>query len=219
MTGSSQDLVLDRLHYREYTIEILPDDDAGNPIDEDYGVTIVLHERAERRFGWTTDRDWGSRLNAALDQVADRGVTHRFHGPGGVLDIVNRWLRVVHRMPVVLPISALDHSGLTVYLGDGEHWADPGGFDSGWIGWLLVTAEQAVEWGPDPEASLRNARAAFAEFAAWIGQDVVGYRIIAPDGRVLDDCFGIYGSTSFREPDGWALLECRGIIDSDIAQQ
>jgi hypothetical protein len=108
---------------------------------------VVLHERAERHFGWTTDKEWIGRLDQALDAIRERGVTRNMYGPGGALEIVNRWLKVAHGIPVVLPVSATDHSGVAVYLGNGEHPHDPGGWDSGWIGFLFVTRERATQWG------------------------------------------------------------------------
>jgi hypothetical protein len=140
--------VLDRINYRGYRINVVSDDDAANPLAEDqFAPTLVLHEKAERRFGWTTDKAWTARLEGALDAIRERGVTKNMYGPGGALAIVTRWLTVAHRMPVVLPVGAMDHSGVAVYLGNGEHPMDPGGWDSGWIGWFFATPETVAEWG------------------------------------------------------------------------
>lgn len=213
--------VLDRIVYQGYTIEILPDYDADNPFTEgESAPTLALHERAERNFGWSTDKDWASRLQNALDQIADHSTCQTLYGHRGALDVVNRWLKVAHGIPVVLHVSALDHSGVLPYLGTGSHFSDPGGWDSGWVGWLFATPEQMKEWGQDdPEQVEKSLRASFSEFAAWVSGDVVGYEVIAPDGESLTSCFGIYGSDAFREPDGWVLTECKGIIDADLAEK
>src|SRR3954469_6799075 len=135
--------ILDRIVYRGYTIEILPDYDAGNPFDEfDDSATLVLHEKAERHFGWSTDKVWVARLQGRLNEIAEQGEIKKLYGPGGALDAVNQWLKEVHGIPVVLHFSVLDHSGVFPYLGTGDHPSDPGGWDSGWVGWLFATPEQ-----------------------------------------------------------------------------
>jgi hypothetical protein len=57
---------------------------------------LVLHDRTERRYGWTTDEKW-ARPNNALKQLAQHsGHQLNMYGPGGALEIVNRWLQVNH---------------------------------------------------------------------------------------------------------------------------
>jgi hypothetical protein len=210
--------ILDTIKYREYRIEVFISE-AENPLEEDeFAPMLVLHERAERHFGWSTDKEWPTRLEGALDAIYQRGVTKKLWGPSGAMSIVNRWLRVAHGMRVVLPVSAIEHSGVAVYLGNTEHPMDPGGWDSGWIGWLLVGPEQVKGWGQNDDVKLlEGAKASFDEFAAWVSGDIVGYRIFNPDDEIIDEAHGLYGSDCFTEPTGWALIECRDIIDTDIA--
>jgi hypothetical protein len=213
------DELIDTIDYRGYKIEIYPDDDAPNPLADDEGAPmLVLHKSAERHFGWSTDKAWVDRLENALEQIYQRGVTKTLHGPRGALALVARWLKVAYGMKVVLPVSALEHSGVMVYLGDAEHWSDPGGWDSGWIGLLLITAEQAADWQPtDPDTLHLTAVDFFAEFAAWVSGDVLLYRVVDPDDMVVSENSLVYGRDSFNEPDGWALAECKAIIDDEIA--
>lgn len=210
--------VLDRITYREYTIELVPDYDAPNPFTEDENAPILaLQPQAEQHFGWSTDKDWAHRLDAALEQLLQHGVIRNLYGPNGALAVVNRWLKVCHGMRVVWPVSAYEHSGTMVYLGNGHHWADPGGWDSGWIGWLMVGPEQVTAWGTEDQAVLEsNAKSAFNAFNAWVCNDVVGYRVLTPDRVVIDEVYGFYGSENFSEPDGWVLRECKDLIDVDI---
>lgn len=49
------------------------------------------------------------------------------------------------------------------------------------------------------------------------GAEAFGYRVVDPGGTVLTECFGIADSDWFNEPVNARLLECRGIIDGDIA--
>lgn len=43
---------------------------------------------------------------------------------------------------MVLPLSMLDHSGLTIWIGHPPHPCDPGGWDSGRIGFIYVSHER-----------------------------------------------------------------------------
>lgn len=43
------------------------------------------------------------------------------------------------RLACVLPISLYDHGGITMYIGSGSHAFDPGGWDSGQVGWIYAT--------------------------------------------------------------------------------
>ena len=39
---------------------------------------------------------------------------------------------------LILPLRLYDHSGITMSIGTGAHWADPGGWDSGQVGWIFL---------------------------------------------------------------------------------
>ena len=204
---------LETLEYEGYEIKIFHDDDAANPLTEfDFAPTLVLHNKAQRHFCWTTDDDWGERLNEALDRLRGRHPMQR------CLAVIERWLRVFHGIATVLPVSAYEHSGTVVYLGTEHHWSDPGGWDSGWIGWLFATPEQLAEWGTEPEHALPTLCQSFLDFEAWVSGDTFGYVIEAPDGREIDSCWGYYGTAAFEGPDGYAYKECLGIIDADRAK-
>jgi hypothetical protein len=211
---------IETIEYQGYRIEVLPQHDAENPwADDDFAPTIVLHENAERRFGWTTDDEWKARLEIALEDIRQRVATRNLYGPAGALEVVSRWARIVHDVKVILPISAIDHSGVAVYLGTHDHPMDPGGWDSGWIGWILLTAEQAAQWGSSDVAELTaQVRRSFEEFAAWVEGDVAGYRIVAPDGEEIGSCYGFYGlAKSFAEHTGHARQDAEAEIRAHIA--
>jgi hypothetical protein len=213
---------IDTIEYQGYTIEVVPmmGFDESPWADDEFAPSLVLHDNAERRFGWTTDHEWKTRLTGALDDIAERGVTKKLYGPGGALEIVNRWAKVAYGVKVILPISAIDHSGVAVYLGSGAHAHDPGGWDSGWIGWIILTAEKAAEWGGNDIAELTaQVRASFEDFAAWVEGDVVGYRIVDPDGDEVGSCWGFYGATKcFAEHTGYAREMAQAEIDSILAR-
>lgn len=213
--------LIDTIEYRGYKIEVTADYDAENPLDDDeFAPFIVLQPQAERHFGWSNDKAWASRLEAALNAIAERGVVKKLYGPSGALAIVSRWLRVAHGMRVVWPVSALEHSGVMVYLGNANHWSDPGGWDSGWVGWWLVGPKQLEGWGgkPDQVKIEESAKASFDDFAAWVSGDVVRYSIVSPEGDIIEDSPSIYGGDAISQADGWALEECHGIIDAHIEE-
>lgn len=193
-----------------YAIEFRTDDDASNPLKEfDCEPTLVLHNKAEDHFGWTTDPEWGRKLNVALAEVAERGFTKKLHGERGALAVVARWLRVFHDVPVVLPVGAGEHSGTWVYLGSGSDQFDPQGWDSGWIGWFFVTRKQLVEdWGHQPE-DLTIERieelleGSFGTFKSWVAGEVYGWIAKDPEGNEIDSCWGYYGDEEIEE-DGYA---------------
>jgi hypothetical protein len=44
-----------------------------------------------------------------------------------------------------LSVGLLDHSGWHCYAGGGDHWCDPGGWDSGTVGFIYTTRERILE--------------------------------------------------------------------------
>lgn len=206
------------VEFKGYSVTAYADQDAANPLtDADCQPVVVLHDKANRRFGWTTDDDWGRRLNDALDQIAERGVTRRLRGKGGALDVIDRWLRVCYQTRS-FPFSAIDHSGVAVYLGSSAHSADPGGWDSGWVGWILYNAEMAQYPEITAEQLDDNMRAAFEEFSCWVAGDTFGYRISDPDGEEIEEVWGFYGLDGLSDDDGWLRHEVESTIRDHIAK-
>jgi hypothetical protein len=171
--------------------------ECDNPLKEWDGMpTLVLHERAERHFGWTTDAEWGQRLNGALRRLQEgRWCTSREQA----LEAVSRWLRVYHGVPVVLPVSAMEHSGTTVHLGDGAHWIDPGGWDSGWVGWLFYAPGTLLDRALAPGLDEAALRSGFASFAAYISGDVYRWVALDPRGEEIESVGGYYGDARLDE--------------------
>lgn len=194
-----------------YKVEIHYDEDATNPMkDDESGPTLVLHDKAEKHFGWTTDDDWHRKLNCALEDILDRGHTKDLHGERGALAVLNRWMRAYHGIRVVLPVGAGQHSGTWAYVGDHEHFSDSGGWDSGWVGWLFVTPEQAQLWydgNPTEEQLIDGLRGHFKEFSSWVEGSTYGYVVKDPQGEEIDSCWGFYGSETYDE-----VIETESIV-------
>lgn len=222
--------IVESIHHKGYTVEIHYDDDAINPLkDFDGQPTLVLHSKAEDHFGWTTDEHWGQLLNRALDELNNR------HPLDQCLQIIQLWLRVFHGVTVVLPVGAGQHSGTWVYLGTGASFSDPGGWDSGWVGWLFWTPKEVernltghvrqadgteVHLVPSAEELEKMLTGSFEEFAAYVAGQVYGYVIRDPDGGAVDDdsCWGFYGDSSYEEG-GHMRDQFISVIDYDAARK
>jgi len=107
-----------------------------------------------------------------------------------------------------MPLSALIHSGVTLYLGTHDHPCDSGGWDSSFAGAVLVskkefkTAKKAQDY----------ARGLVQDWNNYLSGNVYGYTIEDSEtGAHVDSCWGFYGD--YDKPGG-ALEEARGIIDS-----
>ena len=107
----------------------------------------------------------------------------------------------------VWQVGMIDHSGLSFYLGGGAHWCDPGGWDSGTCGLLVLSRERLREWGhevpegeptPDQLATYTEwARGEISEYDAWSTGDMYGIVdwVFDADGEATDDttCWGYIG--------------------------
>lgn len=187
------------LEYPEgYHVELFYDEDASNPVTEfDSQPKIIMHAGAERRCGWTTDREWAGYLEEALSHD-----WKTFKRLAQVHDAFTRWARAYHRVAAILPFTLYEHSGQMVELGTvgRDKW------DSGWVGYMLITDEQWRDWqglGPDgpidhvgAELSLR---ASFSEFASWVSGDCYSFAAYDPEGNHVGSCGGFYGSDSYAE--------------------
>lgn len=106
---------------------------------------------------------------------------------------------------VILPLGLIDHSGISMYVGSGAHWCDPGGWDSGQVGWIYVTKEKArSEYGKRlTKKRLAQAekvlRGEVATYDQDLTGDVYGYVIEDEDGNHVDSCWGFYGMDDVRE--------------------
>lgn len=211
------DRPVERLEYPEgWSVEIHSDDDPGNPFTECDGMPlIIMHKKAEGHFGWATDEDLCKLLDDTLDRaryIGQCATTHKGKRMAYVLQTFMRRATIYHDVAALIPFSAIEHSGVAVYLGSHDHPHDPGGWDSGWVGFVLVTKTQWREWqglGPDDPIDADRVRESIVEsfkgFAAYVSGDCYGYVVNDPEGNEVESCWGYYGWDSWH--DGGYMLE------------
>lgn len=161
--------------FKGYTIRIEPDDDPESPREWD-NLGTIAH--------WHRRYDLGERKA----EDTEIGAFKR-----GGLPLLTRYLRRYCGATVVLPISLLDHSGLHIWVGSSSHWSDPGGWDSGVVGFIYDSPEGRDRCGTAPADIERVLQGEIEEFDQCLRGDVYGYIIETPDGEHVDSYWGFYG--------------------------
>ncbi|MBX3245529.1 MAG: hypothetical protein KF685_13835 [Acidobacteria bacterium] len=147
--------------YRGYRIEVHYDFDAEKPNVFCDMLSTFVHWH--RRYHWDVDGTdkYESPFNFFEDlagvsiddlQKRERINDHRwtvyeakwkFRGCWYDYDAIReKIVELAHQNAVILPVAMCDHSGYTFYEGTGSHAFDPGGWDSGQVGFLYVTKDR-----------------------------------------------------------------------------
>lgn len=172
MSADRYEVEDERQERGSFTGRIVQDPDPQSPKEWDQLGTVVTWHR---RF--CLDEDGEKAFGSPQDflRAAKRG----------------RW--------IYLPISLLDHSGQTIWVGSGPSSSDPGGWDSGQVGFIYATRESIEKIGT-PIRQVRSClRSEVETWDQWLKGDVYGYEVTGPDGDVVDSCWGFYGVESARE--------------------
>lgn len=179
------------------------DDDPPNPCTEwdQAGVMVCFHSRYDLGHVGGRRRDCRHEYDGMFDTPQDFLEWWKENGEGGVL----------------LPLALIDHSGLSMWVGNGPSPCDPGGWDSGQVGWIFATRETILkEWGhgkrkrvtkkmrEDAEACLR---AEVSTYDDYLTGQCFGYVVEDEDGCHIDSCWGIYGVDYCRE-EAKSAAEC-----------
>lgn len=105
-----------------------------------------------------------------------------------------------YKARVVMPVGMIDHSGVAYYLGGGEHPHDPGGWDSGTCGLMLVTQEMLDKWGntQTDDELIEGMRAEIAEYNAWCSGQVYDLAVIDRNGDEIERIGGYIGDDGIK---------------------
>ena len=204
--------------YRGHLIEIIVDETPLDPREDAAGCCLGTMVTWHRRYT-LGDEQPSLSPDAWIEDLAEQatGMNYEDADPG------EAWADVQEHY-IILPVALLDHSGITMYVGRGAHMCDPGGWDSGQVGWIYVSLEDVrKEYGDVSDESRARARAALeAEVQVYdwyLRGDVYGYVVKDPDtGEVADSCWGYFGYEGDGEGSSWNYMidEARSVIDHRI---
>lgn len=149
-------------------VQIFQDEDGVNPRTdwEPFGVFVDWHRR---------------------DNVGDRKITEAektaldLGGWDGLLKHLSR----NEGATVVLPVCLLDHSGWHVYTtspgGNGHHWSDAAGWDSGIVGFIYDSKASRDLTGVTPENAKEQLEGEIATLDSYFRGECYGYVISKPE--------------------------------------
>lgn len=170
-----------------YKVEIEPSEDYEDPRDWDnLGTIIYWHRR-----NILGDVDGGKKYDQP-QEFLDEAIADKY---------------------IMLPIAIIDHSGISMYIGRHAHHCDPGGWDSGQVGWIYVTPEKAMEeygWKRITEARRDKIKEYLTNevktFDDYLTGNVHHYTVTDQDENEVDSCSGYFGD-----------LKESGIIDEIVS--
>lgn len=121
-------------------------------------------------------------------------------------DELEKHLREEENAFVLLPLCLHDHGGISMQVGTSSGW------DSGQVGFIYATKEQARQagWGDltEQEMEKRVTQCLTHEvetYDQYLRGDVWGYQIVTEDGKVVDSCYGFYGREAAEQEGQLAL--------------
>lgn len=113
---------------------------------------------------------------------------------------------------IFLPVAMIDHSGISLYEGTRAHICDPGGWDSGQVGFIYTTPERMKVIGT-PTSEVENVlRGELEQWDQYVTGDVYGVVVSGPDSGVRESCWGFYGLE-------YAKQEAQEMLDAEIEHE
>lgn len=175
---------------QEISVEIHYDEYPESPRDMYDNVGTIVH--------WHRHYDFGEDVRGILDDPRIHSLRH-----------FERYLSLCRDAAVILPLGLIDHSGISMYVGGGAHWCDPGGWDSGTVGYIYCTREQVrEEWDGDLEKAESYLRGEVEEYDAYLRGEVYYYVVVDEDGDTLESCGGFIGCMDECKSQGIDAAEC-----------
>lgn len=161
---------------------------------EHAGLKIEIHRDCDAE----NPRDW--------DNLGTIAHWHRRYDFGDKIDSPRDFLKSLPLGSVVLSICLLDHSGLHMWVGNGPHWSDAAGWDSGPVGFIYCTPEQLrKEYSCKRitkkirEQAEKVLRGEIETFDQYLRGDVYCFTVEDEDGNTLDSCCGMFGFDYCKE--------------------
>jgi hypothetical protein len=174
--------VIHRETVRDYTIEIVYDDNVREPRDGDcYGTLVFFKER-----GWTGADEYIS--SATIDPTTGEYASDADSLEGWKMFMYRHWPGAFF----VLPIARDSHGPQSRYWP--VNWGD--GYDGSIVGFLVYTEQHLSDWfgedseWPDEDALWESMEGEMREFTDWANGNTWGYRILDVNGDEVESCWG-----------------------------
>jgi len=218
----------DKLQVGSLTVRLEQDQDASSPREDDnVGMMTCFHRRytlgdehsheSNSAFLFSLASEHYADLEDLLDnRMYSRMVTASYDQPEYKTQR-KAWdeardafiWKAIDKHYVILPLGLYDHSGISMYVGSQPSPFDPGGWDSGQVGWIYVSAEKARKefgrkWRKRAEECLRAEVKVYDDF---ITGNVWGFVVEGADGECVDSCWGFVGDVEYAFAEGKSSAE------------
>lgn len=184
-----------------YTLEIVRDENPGDPRDWDnLGTMVCWHP--DYALGDYQLRSPDGRGAVDRDHRSITGtISDRHFGTFESLEELEQVLIKDKKAVVVLPLTLYDHSGISLHVAKRGLPFDPGNWDSTFVGFIYTTKERVKELCGDERKFQRTAwlegelAKEIEVYNQFLSGDVWGYVLRdAASHEVLDATYGFFGS-------------------------
>lgn len=181
--------------YRGHKIRILQDEDCPCPLNDD-GTTLcrIAHWHRGYRIGAGRGENIRDRMDTWITEYTGKGF-------------------------IVLPLAMMDHSGVSYWIGSRGSPSDPGGWDSGQVGYVWCTWQDARGMLGGPLKTLRERAVKrmtneIKLYNWWQEGTCAGWTVasLEDEDEELASCWGFLPDLETGKFD-YAIMEARAAID------
>lgn len=217
---------IDRFEHNGKTVIIEYDTEPElfNPRDADE-VGIML-ATGHRRYNLLGDAAFTNGYLARMQtgEYEDAARALDYFGRHGLLRLFPRWCRIYLGSTVVLPLGLIDHSGISMYVGGGAHPMDPGGWDSGIVGFIFDTAKTREQIGTPVDSIEKVLRQEVELYDQYLTGQVYSYTVEDEEENTVDSCGGFLGSLNYvrqsaRDAAGYTCKHCHHEISQYVRRE